>query len=38
MKNVGHIPQIEDPASFNELLLRAVAKAAIKASSASSTR
>ena len=38
MRNVGHIPQIEDPAGFNELLLKAVAKAAIKASSASSSR
>ena len=34
MKNVGHIPQIEDPAAFNELLLAFVAKA----SSASSSR
>ena len=38
MRNVGHIPQIEDPAGFNELLLKAVAKAAIKASPASSSR
>jgi pimeloyl-ACP methyl ester carboxylesterase len=34
MKNVGHIPQIEDPAAFNELLLAFLAKA----SSASSNR
>jgi pimeloyl-ACP methyl ester carboxylesterase len=33
MKNVGHIPQIEDPAGFNDLLLKALAKASLASSS-----